>query len=56
MLSGADADHVEELVIIEFKQWEKARETDRDGFVRTRYGASKSDTNHASYQRAQCCR
>lgn len=50
MLSGADADHVEQLVIIELKQWETARKTDRDGVVRTRYGAGESNTSHPSYQ------
>jgi DUF2075 family protein len=50
MLLGADADHAEQLVIIELKQWEKARKTDRDGIVRTRFGAGESDTNHPSYQ------
>lgn len=50
MLLGADADHAEQLVIIELKQWEKARKTDRDGIVRTHFGAGESDTNHPSYQ------
>jgi len=50
MLSGTDADHVEQLVIIELKQWEKAYKTDRDGIVRTRFGAGESVTNHPSYQ------
>jgi hypothetical protein len=36
MLSGTDSDDVEQLVIIELKQWEKAQKTDRDGIVRTR--------------------
>ena len=34
MLSGTDADDVEQLVIIELKQWERAHKTDRDGIVR----------------------
>jgi DUF2075 family protein len=50
MLSGTDADHVEQLVIIELKQWEKALKTDRDGIVRTRFAAGESDVNHPSYQ------
>ena len=50
MLSGADADHVEQLLIVELKQWETARKTNRDGVVRTRYGAGESNTSHPSYQ------
>jgi DUF2075 family protein len=50
MLSGTDADHGEQLVIIELKQWEKAHKTDRDGIVRTRFAAGESDVSHPSYQ------
>jgi len=50
MLSGTDADDVEQLVIIELKQWEKADKTDRDGLVRTRFGGGESETAHPSYQ------
>lgn len=50
MLSGTDADDVEQLVIIELKQWEKANKTDRDGLVRTRFGGGEAETAHPSYQ------
>jgi uncharacterized protein len=50
MLSGTDADDAEQLVIIELKQWEKAHKTDRDGIVRTRFGAAEADAAHPSYQ------
>lgn len=50
MLSGTNADDVEQLVIIELKQWEKADKTDRDGLVRTRFGSGEAETAHPSYQ------
>jgi uncharacterized protein len=50
MLSGTDADNVEQLVIIELKQWEKADKTERDGLVRTRFAGGESETAHPSYQ------
>jgi len=37
ILSGANSAQVEQLVIIELKQWETARKTDRDGLV-SRHG------------------
>ncbi|HYM44267.1 MAG TPA: hypothetical protein VET46_16025 [Steroidobacteraceae bacterium] len=50
MLSGTDADEMEQPVIIELKQWEKANKTDRDGLVRTCFGGGEAETAHASYQ------
>lgn len=50
MLSGTDADDVEQLVIVELKQWEKADRTDRDGLVRTRFAGGEAETAHPSYQ------
>ena len=50
MLSGTDADDVEQLVIIELKQWERAHKTDRDGIVRTRFSGGEWDAAHPSYQ------
>lgn len=50
ILSGADASKTEQLVIIELKQWETARKTDRDGIVSTRYAHGEKETSHPSYQ------
>jgi DUF2075 family protein/molybdopterin biosynthesis enzyme MoaB len=50
ILSGANESRVDELIIIELKQWESARKTDRDGVVNTRYAHGESDTSHPSYQ------
>jgi DUF2075 family protein len=50
ILSGADNSKIEQLVIIELKQWETARKTDRDGVVSTRYAHGEKETSHPSYQ------
>ena len=50
ILSGANAAQVEQLVIIELKQWESARKTDRDGIVNTRFAHGEKETSHPSYQ------
>ena len=50
ILSGANDAHVEQLVIIELKQWENARRTNRDGVVSTRFAHGEQETNHPSYQ------
>jgi uncharacterized protein len=50
ILSGASADQIEQLVIIELKQWETAHKTDRDGIVRTRFASGVADVSHPSYQ------
>jgi len=50
ILSGADAAQVEQLVIIELKQWDTARKTDRDGVVSTRFAHGEKETSHPSYQ------
>jgi uncharacterized protein len=50
ILSGANDDQVEQLVIIELKQWESARKTDRDGVVCTRFAHGEKEASHPSYQ------
>jgi uncharacterized protein len=50
ILSGANAAQVEQLVIIELKQWGTACKTDRDGVVSTRYAHGQKETSHPSYQ------
>ena len=50
ILSGANGAQVEQLVIIELKQWESARKTDRDGLVSTRFSHGEKEASHPSYQ------
>jgi uncharacterized protein len=50
ILSGANNAQVEQLVIIELKQWESARKTDRDGLVSTRFSHGEKEVSHPSYQ------
>jgi DUF2075 family protein len=50
ILSGANAQQEEQLVIIELKQWETARKTDRDGLVATRFAQEEGEVSHPSYQ------
>jgi uncharacterized protein len=50
MLSGANAEQIEQLVIVELKQWESARRTDRDGVVGTRFAQGEAEVSHPSYQ------
>jgi DUF2075 family protein len=50
ILTGANDAQVEQLVIIELKQWESARKTDRDGIVCTRFAHGEKEASHPSYQ------
>ncbi len=50
ILSGANDAQIEQLVIIELKQWESARKSDRDGVVCTRFEHGEKAVSHPSYQ------
>ncbi len=50
ILSGANDSKLDQLIIIELKQWETASKTDIDGVVNTRYAHGTKDTSHPSYQ------
>lgn len=50
ILSGVDAVGQEQVVIVELKQWEHAKMTDKDAMVRTRYEHGEQETVHPSYQ------
>ncbi len=50
ILSGQDSRHAEQLIIIELKQWQGARKTDRDAVVTTRFSHGEREVNHPSYQ------
>jgi len=50
ILTGKDVNHNEHAVIIELKQWEIAKKTNKDAIVETFLGKSIRETNHPSYQ------
>ena len=50
ILSGTGENQRDQLVIVELKQWESVKKTDRDGIVRTRFAGGETDTSHPSYQ------
>jgi hypothetical protein len=50
ILSGQDSRRAEQLIIIELKQWQTARKTDRDAIVTTRFSHGESQVSHPSYQ------
>jgi DUF2075 family protein len=45
ILSGMREDQRDQLVIVELKQWDSAKKTDRDGIVRTRFAGGEADTS-----------
>ena len=50
ILSGQDGQRAERLIIIELKQWQTARKTDRDAIVATRFSHGEREVSHPSYQ------
>lgn len=50
IVTGVDGDDREQVVIVELKQWEKARLTDKPGLVVTRFEHGEAETSHPSYQ------
>lgn len=50
ILSGEDVQRAECLLIIELKQWEKARKTDREAIVSTWFSHGEHEVSHPSYQ------
>ena len=50
ILSGQCAENRDQVIIVEPKQWETARKTDKDGIVTTRFAHGEADTSHPSYQ------
>ena len=55
MVTGIDAKGVNQVVVIELKQWSWADKTDMDGIVRTRYSDGVKETEHPSYQAFTYC-
>lgn len=50
MITGSDADGQSQIVMIELKQWQHIRLTDKDGVVETHYEDGMKETTHPSYQ------
>ncbi|UTW05055.1 DUF2075 domain-containing protein [Amphritea atlantica] len=50
ILTGKDADRNDTSVIIELKQWQEVKKTNKDAIVKTRFQHGEQETNHPSYQ------
>lgn len=50
ILTGTDDQNKSTAVIVELKQWSKAKLTDKDGIVETFIGGAVREVNHPSYQ------
>lgn len=50
IISGSDEKHRSNIVIIELKQWEHAKLSQKSGLVQTRFQHGESETVHPSYQ------
>lgn len=50
IISGLDADKKGNIVIIELKQWEQAKLTNKSAVVKTRFQRGETETAHPSYQ------
>ena len=50
IVSGTGPDERDQLLVIELKQWESARRTNKDGVVVTRFAGGESEVSHPSYQ------
>jgi DUF2075 family protein/phage repressor protein C with HTH and peptisase S24 domain len=50
IISGLDENEKGNIVIIELKQWEQAKLSNKSGVVKTRFQHGESETTHPSYQ------
>lgn len=50
ILTGQDENKIDQVIIIELKQWEEASITEKDGVVITRFAHGLVETSHPSYQ------
>lgn len=50
IVTGQGPDESTNVIIVEMKQWERAKRTDKDGIVVTRMGRGEQEANHPSYQ------
>ncbi len=50
ILTGCDSERNDRVVIVELKQWQQAKLSDKDGVVSTFVGGSMRECSHPSYQ------
>jgi uncharacterized protein len=50
IISGYNEHNVNQVLIVELKQWQSAQLTDKDGIVKTALGGGLQETSHPSYQ------
>ncbi|MCC7575092.1 DUF2075 domain-containing protein [Candidatus Woesearchaeota archaeon] len=50
IITGLNEKNIEQVIIIELKQWEKVEKTEKDAIVVTRFQHGPSEQNHPSYQ------
>ena len=50
ILTGKDHERKDTAVIIELKQWQEVKRTDKDAIVKTRFQHGEIETTHPSYQ------
>ncbi len=50
ILTGLDKDNKESAILIELKQWQEAKITDKDAVISTRFKHGEKETAHPSYQ------
>lgn len=50
ILTGRNENNIDHAIIIELKQWESAKKTEKDGVVITRHANGEREVNHPSYQ------
>lgn len=50
IITGLDQSEKEQVIIIELKQWSKAKLTNKDAIVKTHFQYGESETAHPSYQ------
>lgn len=50
IISGIDENHRSNVVIIELKQWERAKLSEKSGIIQTRFQHGESEIAHPSYQ------
>lgn len=50
ILTGKDRERNDTAVIVELKQWQEVKKTNKDAIVKTRFQHGEKETNHPSYQ------
>ena len=50
IISGRDGHDETNVIIVELKQWSRAKRTEKDAIVRTRISNAEQETSHPSYQ------